>query len=128
MCIFAGCDYLKSLNGMGPKKAHAAIYSSVANRAPLEQCFVKAIQKLKMEGFNVPPTYTEDFRRAYLTFLHQRVYDCELERLVHLRPIPPELESADLAFLGADLPQDIAQAIASGDMNPNNHQFFEEVD
>jgi hypothetical protein len=50
MCIFAGCDYLKSLSSMGPKRAHAAIFNSSANKAPLDECFVKAIAKLKMEG------------------------------------------------------------------------------
>jgi hypothetical protein len=50
MCIFAGCDYLKSLPNMGPKRAHAAIFNSSANKAPLDECFVKAIAKLKMEG------------------------------------------------------------------------------
>lgn len=55
MCIFAGCDYLKSLQGMGPMKAHAAIYNSSANRAPLDECYVKAIAKLRMEGMHGTP-------------------------------------------------------------------------
>jgi hypothetical protein len=59
-------------------RAHSCIYNSAAHTAPIEECYVKAIAKLKMDGFSVPPDYEENFRRAYLTFQHQRVYHPEV--------------------------------------------------
>ena len=40
----------------------------------------------------VPTTYLTDFKKAYLTFQHQRVYDPERECLDTLKPLPPGLQ------------------------------------
>jgi len=128
MCIFAGCDYLKSLPGLGVKKAHAAIFGGAANRAPLDECFRKAIARLRMEGTTVPPDYVAEFERAYLTFQHQRVFDPVREACVPLKPIPPERDAAAMSFIGAPLPDDIARAVARGDMHPVTHVFYDQAE
>eukprot|EP00291_Cryptomonas_curvata_P018871 CAMPEP_0172170294 /NCGR_PEP_ID=MMETSP1050-20130122/11183_1 /TAXON_ID=233186 /ORGANISM="Cryptomonas curvata, Strain CCAP979/52" /LENGTH=317 /DNA_ID=CAMNT_0012841451 /DNA_START=141 /DNA_END=1090 /DNA_ORIENTATION=+ len=112
MCIFAGCDYLKSLNGLGIKRAHAAIQGDGSNRAAPEECYIKALTRLRLEGTVVPPTYQADFRRAYLTFRHQLVYDPEQACLLPIWPVPPELQGEDLSFTGHPLPPDVARGIA----------------
>ena len=53
LCL-QGCDYLKSLPGMGIKKAYAAINNIGGQRAPLDECFVRAINKLRLDGTLVP--------------------------------------------------------------------------
>ena len=49
----------------------------------------------------VPTTYLTDFKKAYLTFQHQRVYDPERECLVTLKPLPPGLQVCVVWGLGA---------------------------
>jgi len=49
----------------------------------------------------VPPNYENDFKRAELAFLYQRVFDIETERLVTLNPIPKDLDiSLDTDYIG----------------------------
>ncbi|KAJ4703742.1 Exonuclease 1 [Melia azedarach] len=67
MCILSGCDYLQSLPGMGLKRAHALISKF--------KSYEKIIKHLKYSTVSVPPFYEESFRKAVLTFQHQRVYD-----------------------------------------------------
>ncbi|MFS7931466.1 putative exodeoxyribonuclease I [Helianthus anomalus] len=76
MCIFSGCDYLQSLPGMGLKKAHALIKKL--------KSYDKVIKHLKFSGIIVPPSYEESFRKAIMTFQHQRVYDPVSEDIVYL--------------------------------------------
>ncbi len=57
-----------------------------------------------MDGVSIPANYVENFRHAYLTFQHQRVFDPVLEAVVPLKPLPPELEEGDSDFLGKPLP------------------------
>ena len=40
----------------------------------------------------VPPNYENDFKRAKLAFLYQRVFDIETKRLVTLNPVPEDLD------------------------------------
>ncbi|CAI9292887.1 unnamed protein product [Lactuca saligna] len=91
MCVLSGCDYLQSLQGMGLKKAHALIKKFKTHE--------KVIKHLKFSGIVVPPLYEESFRRAILTFLHQRVYDPITEDIVHLSDLPDNIDE-DLDFLG----------------------------
>ncbi|KAM7505889.1 hypothetical protein LguiB_004793 [Lonicera macranthoides] len=113
MCIFSGCDYLPSLPGMGLKKAHALITKF--------KSYDKVIKHLKYNTITVPPLYEESFKKAMLTFQHQRVYDPIKEDIVHLSD-PSENIGEDLDFLGPypleSMPQHIAKGIASGDIDP----------
>ncbi|XP_049936342.1 exonuclease 1 isoform X2 [Nymphaea colorata] len=109
MCILSGCDYLQSLPGMGPKRAHAMVQRL--------KCHKKIIKHLRYNGMSVPPSYEEDFKKAIWTFRHQRVYDPSTEDIVHLSEPPAELD-LDLEFLGPIMPQNIAKGIARGELDP----------
>ncbi|RDX95440.1 Exonuclease 1 [Mucuna pruriens] len=64
MCILSGCDYLQSLPGMGLKRAHASIKKFGS--------YDKVLKHLRYSGVSVPPFYEESFKKAILTFQHQR--------------------------------------------------------
>ncbi|KAM1455432.1 hypothetical protein TB2_004637 [Malus domestica] len=64
VCILSGCDYLQSLPGMGLKRAHALIKKFTS--------YDKVIKHLKYSTASVPPLYEESFKKAILTFQHQR--------------------------------------------------------
>ena len=50
----------------------------------------------------VPLNYENDFKRAELAFLYQRVFDIETERLVTLNPVPEDLGcSLDTNYIGS---------------------------
>ncbi|KAK4786634.1 hypothetical protein SAY86_010467 [Trapa natans] len=126
MCILSGCDYLQSMPGMGLKKAHQLIKKF--------KTYDKVIKHLKYNTTSVPPDYEEMFRKAVLTFHHQRVYDPLCETIVHLSDVPDHLDD-DLDFLGPYpffsfpnaslcisiftlIPQHVAKRIAEGDLDP----------
>ncbi|KAL4177581.1 hypothetical protein KRP22_002511 [Phytophthora ramorum] len=119
MCIFSGCDYLPSIPGFGLKKAYTAMKQHGS--------FTKIIQGLRLEGkTRVPVTYEDDFRKAVLTFRHQRVYCPLKKKLVPLTPIPANLLETDASmdFVGPMLSSDVAIAIADGDMDPITMKQF----
>ncbi|KAJ1311179.1 hypothetical protein OPQ81_009680 [Rhizoctonia solani] len=113
MAMLSGCDYIDSLPGLGLKTAHKLLRKW--------KTVEKVIQAIRMDGsFKMPKGYLESFRIAELAFLHQRVYDPVSQRLTHLGP-PPDDEGWDEskdAFVGEDLPPDVAKRIAEGDFCP----------
>ncbi|KAH0696919.1 hypothetical protein KY290_014338 [Solanum tuberosum] len=135
MCILSGCDYLQSLPGMGLKKAHALIKRF--------KSYDKVIKHLRYNTAAVSPMYEESFRKAIMTFQHQRVYDLMTKDLVHLSELS-DCGSQDLDFLGPYpyifiydatlmlvrinllyygwrrtlIPTEVAQGIAKGDVDP----------
>eukprot|EP00892_Ulva_mutabilis_P007615 jgi/Ulvmu1/5225/UM022_0018.1 len=129
MCILAGCDFVSSLPGMGIKKAHAGVKRF--------RTFPNVIKSAKLSKVKVPPGYECDVQRAYWTFRHQRVW-CPVSRtMVHLNDIPngnvgdsrmyvPSAlpEGTELAFLGAQKPDDISCAVAEGRVDPMTHKPF----
>ncbi|KAL5641056.1 hypothetical protein ACGC1H_001508 [Rhizoctonia solani] len=113
MAMLSGCDYIDSLPGLGLKTAQKLLRKwKTAD---------KVIQAIRMDGSHkMPKGYLESFRIAELAFLHQRVYDPVSQRLTHLGP-PPDDEEWDEskdAFVGEDLPADVARKIAEGDFCP----------
>lgn len=109
MCILSGCDYLQSLPGMGLKKAHA-LMKKFKNHE-------NVIKHLKYNSVDVTPLYEESFKKAILTFRHQRVYDPVSENIAHLSE-PVGITDEDVDFLGPLLPQHVAKGIAEGDIDP----------
>ncbi|XP_062080995.1 exonuclease 1-like [Humulus lupulus] len=91
MCILSGCDYLQSLPGMGLKRARALIKRFTT--------YNQVIKHLRYSISSVPPLYEESFKKALLTFQHQRVYDTITEKIVHLSDISENIED-DGDFLG----------------------------
>ncbi|ETO24169.1 hypothetical protein RFI_12992, partial [Reticulomyxa filosa] len=87
--------YLKGLINpwLGIKKAHQLISS--------RGTYQKVIQQLRFEGkAKIPNDYAGRFQKAKWTFYHQTVYDKDLKQLVHLNPLPAELQNQDISFLG----------------------------
>uniref|UniRef100_A0A6N2KG95 Exonuclease 1 n=1 Tax=Salix viminalis TaxID=40686 RepID=A0A6N2KG95_SALVM len=116
MCIFSGCDYQQSLPGMGLKRAHALITKF--------KSYDKVIKHLRYSTMSVPPLYEESFKKAILTFRHQRVYDPTMKDIVHLFDLPDNIDN-DLEFLGPLIPQHIATGIARGDLDPFTQMPFQ---
>ncbi|KAJ3089164.1 Rad2 nuclease [Quaeritorhiza haematococci] len=123
LAILSGCDYLPSLRGIGLKTALKHLRNKDG---------YKLIKTWKMFGKaagapeNMPRQFEEAFRRADQTFLHQRVYDSETGRLVHLTPIDETI--ADTRFLGPSIPDDVAKAIALGRLDPFTYKPFDGSD
>lgn len=111
MAILSGCDYLANINNMGLKTA----YRMLRRHKTIE----KVLRMLSFDGkYRVPKGYLEDFYRAELTFLHQRVFCPKTQRLVfHTEPTTPIAEE-HLPFIGAYVEPDIAQGVARGDLDP----------
>ncbi|KAL0050067.1 hypothetical protein WJX82_003781 [Trebouxia sp. C0006] len=123
MCIFAGCDFLKALPGIGMKKAHQNVKRLKAHR--------KVCKSLRFSGVSVPRDYEQGFQRALWTFQHQRVWCPHRKQLVHLRPLPQGGLAAvdavvgaladgdtDHDFLGPAQPDAVMQKVAEGELDP----------
>lgn len=111
MAILSGCDYLPSIVGMGLKNAHRLLrrYKTVD----------KVLQAVRLEGkMRVPPTYSREFRKAELTFVHQRVFDPRTKKLVTLTPLPEGTHDDMLPFIGASMEDEVAMAVAEGTVDP----------
>jgi len=118
MCILAGCDYLPSAGGVGPKGA----YKLVKHYRQTE----RILKGLRFNGtFVVPRDYEDRFWKARLTFRHQIVFavDKPAEGAVPLTPIPenarnhlPEHEKG-MAFIGSSDFKAI-EGISKGLINP----------
>lgn len=66
-------------------------------------------------------TYDQDFIKADMTFLHQRVYDPNLKRVIFMNPIPTTVDPViveEWEFLGRRYPEDIFRGICEGDLCP----------
>ncbi|XP_009360805.2 exonuclease 1 [Pyrus x bretschneideri] len=118
MCILSGCDYLQSLPGMGLKRAHALIKKFTS--------YDKVIKHLKYSTASVPPLYDESFKKAILTFQHQRVYDPVSQDIVYLSEMSDHVVD-DFDFLGPSISQHIAKGIAEGDIDPFTKMPFQEM-
>jgi exonuclease-1 len=111
MAILSGCDYLASIDKMGLKTA----YRLVRKYKHIE----KILRMLAFDGkYNIPPGYLESFRKAELTFLHQRVFCPHLNDMVMMTSLGTRPEPDDFAFIGAHVVRDIAIGVARGDLNP----------
>ena len=111
MAILSGCDYLANITKMGLRTA----YRLVRKYRDVE----KIIRVLQFDGqYKVPPGYLQNFRRAELTFLHQRVF-CPLEnKLVMTTDLDACAEPEDFAFIGKDVDNVLACGVANGDLHP----------
>ncbi|CAG8559965.1 1693_t:CDS:10 [Ambispora gerdemannii] len=111
MAILSGCDYLPSIHGIGIKKAYQ--YIKKYNTAE------KVIKHLRFESKHyVPLDYEENFVRAEMTFLHQRVFDMETCQLVTFTPVPENVDIKNMDFIGLDIDPNIVREIIKGYLNP----------
>jgi hypothetical protein len=122
LCILSGCDYLNSVAGIGIKRAHLFVNQL--------HSYDKVIRRLKFEGkVTVPKNYEREFEMALLTFQHQRVFDREARKLVHLNPLPEgfHLKYGAAEFLGPAFDDEIACRVADGLIHPETKQAFAPV-
>ena len=111
MAILSGCDYLANINKMGLKTA----YRLVRKYKTIE----KILLMLQFDGqFHVPLGYLEAFKKAELTFLHQRVFCPSVNDIVMVTSLGLEDEPEDFAFIGATVDRDLAVGVAKGDLHP----------
>ncbi len=111
MAILSGCDYLPNISGMGLKTAYQLVrkYKSI-DRIVRDLAFSKR--------FQLPARYQESFRRADLTFLHQRVFCPILNNIVMMASFGPGPEPEDFNFIGSDLDQHVAIGVSKGELHP----------
>ncbi|CAO1619862.1 unnamed protein product [Sympodiomycopsis kandeliae] len=115
MAILSGCDYLPSISGMGLKNAHKLLqrYKTVK----------KVLQAVRLEGkMRVPANYAEQFEQAEKTFIYQRVWDPSMKRLATLNPLPQDLDSAAVTYIGPEMSDTEAGGIARGEIDPISRQ------
>jgi hypothetical protein len=65
-------------------------------------------QHLEYSGISVPLLYEEIFRKTFLTFLHQRMYDPVVEDIVHLTELPCNM-NYDLDYFDQPMAQKSSQ-------------------
>lgn len=98
MCIMAGCDYLEGLNGFGVKKAQQWIKKY---RDDMQRIF-NLLKADRNVGFS--DDYETRFKKADMTFKHQRVYDPRNQAIRPLLDLPVELANEELDFIGPHIP------------------------
>ena len=104
---------------MGIVKAFAVVRAS--------RTFEGIVRSLRLNnkfGSQVTDEYVEGFRRAVLTFKHQRVYDSKTRAVVPLTPLPDTVTDDDVPFIGAPIDAESAVAIATGLVDPISRQPF----
>ena len=92
LCILSGCDYLPSIRGIGLKRA-----SKLLRQHKTVDNVVKELRSLRWA--DIPDDYVDQFRRAELTFLHQRVFDPRQGRAVPLHPLQ-DVNDEEMQFIG----------------------------
>nr|GFC26620.1 exonuclease 1 isoform X1 [Tanacetum cinerariifolium] len=109
---------------MGLKKAHALIKKF--------KCYDKVVKHLKFSGIAVPPLYEESFRKAIMTFQHQRVYDPVTKDTVYLSELSGNIDE-DLDFLGPypyylafEFYISVHFVLSSGDIDPFTNSLIQE--
>lgn len=87
MCVLAGCDYVDSLKGVGPKKAMELVWKSDS----LPKLW-RALSFLPKLAPQITPIYQQKVADALRSFLYYPVYDLRSNQIVSLTSEPSELE------------------------------------
>lgn len=115
MAILSGCDYLPSIGKMGLKTAHRMLRK--------HKTVEKLVRAAQFDGqFKVPAGYLESFTKAESTFLYQWVFCPVTKQLVHLTPLEPGIDVADMPYIGKHVPADLAVGVANGNLHPHTKQ------
>ncbi|KAG1709480.1 hypothetical protein DVH05_020135 [Phytophthora capsici] len=123
LCVLAGCDYCRSVPGVGIMTAYKLV-----NQYKTPTKILKALQQQK--GSSVPEGYAERFYSAILTYRHQLVFDPRDAKLKLLAPLDVSkhilpLVDKGLHFLGnVELRDDVVASIASGQIHPVTHESY----
>ncbi|KAI0905162.1 hypothetical protein F4823DRAFT_154690 [Ustulina deusta] len=115
MAILSGCDYLESIPGLGLKTAHRLLRK--------HKTVDRIIRTLQFEGkHRIPAEYLTLFHQAERTFLYQWAFCPTSRKLVNLTALPSDLDPDQLPFIGSFVEPQLAQRIATGDINPITKQ------
>lgn len=132
MCVCAGCDFFKGVNGLGIRKAHPIVRR--------HRTLLRIIQAIRMDTkFRVSPTFTVDFTRACLVFRHQTVHDMRTWKTVSLRTLEDAAVSnlpngvvtrnengePDLSFLGRFHDPSIVKRLSEGHIHPQTLKEYD---
>ncbi|KIK68479.1 hypothetical protein GYMLUDRAFT_35906 [Collybiopsis luxurians FD-317 M1] len=121
MAILSGCDYLPSIPGIGLKTACALLRKFKTPQAVIKQIALEGKKR-------VPKGYLEHFKLAEKCFLHQRVYDSSLEKLVYLTDVNLEdWDELSEAYVGRDLEPALAKKLATGEVDPVTLEGMEDI-
>ena len=107
MCIYAGCDYVESISQMGIKTALNCIQTYKDHEEIYK--FIQTKSK-----FKIPEDWLNQFKKAFLTFQSQRVYDPIKNELTFVSPL--NLPSSP-DYLGKDIPLDLLKPLIKGTLD-----------
>ena len=122
MCILSGCDYLENIPSMGLRTA----YRLMRKHRDIE----KLLRAVRFEGkMSIPNGYLEAFKRADMTFLHQRVFCPLQDQMVMANDPEPHAPIDDevLVYIGPEIEADIARRVARGEIDPITKKPIEVV-
>ena len=106
----------QSIPSVGPKTAHRFVREQRTTDDLLAWLATNYASRL-------PAGYCARFRAARAIFRHQTVFDAASGTTVPLTPLQPSAW-ADVAFLGAHLPAEIAFGVATSRLHPVSHTAF----
>jgi 5'-3' exonuclease len=81
MCVLSGCDYLKSLKGIGIKRAKKVVEQAEDNN--IEWILDHSSYILKMPSMHVPGNYKNEFKKALGIFQFHPVLN-PVQKVVNL--------------------------------------------
>ncbi|KAH0795537.1 XPG I-region family protein [Histomonas meleagridis] len=112
-CILCGCDYTPHIRMVGPKTAYELVkqYQTIGQ-------ILRVLRSSPRYG--VPSEYEKYFRRAFITFKHQMVYNMFTKTLTPLEPINEFPE-----YIGPMIPNDVLQKHVMGLIDPNHEGINE---
>mmetsp|Transcript_39319 Transcript_39319/g.155969 ORF Transcript_39319/g.155969 Transcript_39319/m.155969 type:complete len:476 (-) Transcript_39319:5743-7170(-) len=122
MCVLSGCDFFPGVKGVGLRTAH-----SVVRRYKSFDRLVRMF-RYSHKYRDIPENFENGFRKATLVFSHQRVFDPERRKLVHLREVNEMVtvveDDPTMSFLGPDLLDKDVCMIADGLIDPHTREEF----
>ncbi|ELP85438.1 exodeoxyribonuclease, putative [Entamoeba invadens IP1] len=124
LCVFAGCDYCKSLRGVGIKKALKLVTSAVDIEKVLDK-MVNETFKYQFNDNEEKRKYLENVRDAVFTFNYAYVYDPISENIVNTNEVPEDEEMNKRRLLGERIEDDIGKRVAEGELDPSTHECFD---
>lgn len=116
MCILSGCDYLKSLPGIGLVKAKK--FFMMTEETDLKRALGKIPSYLNLKVV-VTEEYKENFLKAVATFKHMIVYDPRKRKLTRLTEVGEDMQDKSLLEnAGEFFDNETAFQMALGNINP----------
>lgn len=118
LAILSGCDYSAGLPKIGMIRA----YRLVRQHRTMD----RILRAIRLDNLAmIPPDFDNVIEQARLTFLHQRVYCPDQQRLVMLHEPENRVSFPGFEiFIGPAISQDLCQQIALGEVDPITKQKF----